>query len=173
MDAAWNKDEAQPGDEVELSITTEPFSNCGVSGVDSRVHLLEKTASLNSRIFQQIAQKFPTVYPEDIAYDSDDCDKQKSGFDDQSNDRFLTRQPKSMFSDSLEAFEVYFSPKIDALSFLALQSSGLLFISDLMLKSRRCLNLNEIEPRNSESANMSSLEKENGKRNSRSMFFND
>lgn len=110
MNAVWNKPEAQPGDDVTLSITTEPGAYCAVSGVDSKVHLLDKKSnSLHSRIFQQLVLKFPTVYPGDVVYDYDRCVQQKIqrySEGEEQGDNYQSREPKSVFSDSLEAFEV-------------------------------------------------------------------
>ncbi|XP_055924186.1 alpha-2-macroglobulin-like [Argiope bruennichi] len=120
---AFQSQEAQPGTDTAIQITSSPNSLCGVKVVDKSVSLLDSSDQLTKdKVFQFLSNLDPPTY-----YSSDFCytDKTQPGL--QSMDKDSKVNPKnSFYSSSYED------------SYAAFQDAGFLVISNLILFSRPC-----------------------------------
>ncbi|CAL1263350.1 unnamed protein product [Larinioides sclopetarius] len=120
---AFKDQQAQPGTETAIKITSSPNSLCGIKVVDKSVSLLDSSDQLTKdKIFQYLSNMDPPSY-----YSSNFCysDKIQPGL------QSVDKSPKVNPTDAF-----YSSSYED--SYAAFQDAGFLVISNLVLFSRPC-----------------------------------
>ncbi|KAK3869384.1 hypothetical protein Pcinc_025300 [Petrolisthes cinctipes] len=137
---AWSSSKSHPGDQVDVSITSQPQSICSLGVVDKSVELLSSTSDplTVSGVFGMVEQTMVHSHVNPQVDDNKYCQKKLGNPTTPSSDLDDTREPDPFFPRPMPFYypRDYYTEYVDALKMF--DDSGLFVFSDLTVETRPC-----------------------------------